>query len=433
MPMPEILDAKKAAPGKGAAANDKRANGEVKIYNFSNPSDQSTEQHPDAGKVAFNLMNQPDDFSKVAVNGADHGGPLSDIARMAFRAVINLDTDIPEAKAVIQVRCGDHLTTFATLKNFTLIIGKAKSKKTFFVVLLLAGFFQGRALHDKIHSITFPGKVRIIVFDTEQADFHVQRTLKRIVAAAGLTSMPDNLEVYCLRPFSTKERRQIIEHVIYSLDDIAVVVIDGIRDLITDINSAEEATMITGLLMKWTHERNIHIINVLHQNKGDQNARGHAGAELTNKAESVLSIAKDLQQPEISIVTPEYFRDREFKPFAFSVDDAELPYVVETWEPSTTQQPGAGAQRRAGKAKDSFFDTIPPEIHKHILKIAFSIDQAPGYEQCWRNIKGAFASEKRPIGDNDVKDFLIEYGIREWVKKEKTGKSHPKYKLTLSD
>ena len=32
---------------------------------------------------------------------------------------------------------------------------------------------------------------------------------------------------------------------------------------------------------------------ILHQNKGDENARGHIGTELNNKAETVLLVEKD--------------------------------------------------------------------------------------------------------------------------------------------
>ncbi len=48
--------------------------------------------------------------------------------------------------------------------------------------------------------------------------------------------------------------------------------IDGIRDLLTDINSPDQATEITDFLMKWAERFNIHIIVILHQNKTDTHA-----------------------------------------------------------------------------------------------------------------------------------------------------------------
>ena len=48
--------------------------------------------------------------------------------------------------------------------------------------------------------------------------------------------------------------------------------------------------------MQWTDDRQIHIHTILHQNKGDENARGHIGTELNNKAETVLLVEKGQEQ-----------------------------------------------------------------------------------------------------------------------------------------
>ena len=69
--------------------------------------------------------------------------------------------------------------------------------------------------------------------------------------------------------------------------------------------------MIASKLLKWTEEKNIHVVTVLHQNKNDGNARGHLGSELVNKAETVLSVTKDSKEKDISIVEAEYCRNKE--------------------------------------------------------------------------------------------------------------------------
>jgi hypothetical protein len=60
--------------------------------------------------------------------------------------------------------------------------------------------------------------------------------------------------------------------------------------------------MINTKLLNWTHEYNSHIITIIHQNKGDGNARGHIGTELINKAELVLSVTKDADNEKRSEV-----------------------------------------------------------------------------------------------------------------------------------
>ena len=88
-----------------------------------------------------------------------------------------------------------------------------------------------------------------------------------------------------------------------------------------DINNSAEATNLVGDLMQWTGEKNIHIQTVLHLNKGDDNARGHIGTELNNKAESVLLIAKDTKDADRSVVSPAVIRSKAFVPFAFKLSE----------------------------------------------------------------------------------------------------------------
>ena len=104
-----------------------------------------------------------------------------------------------------------------------------------------------------------------------------------------------------------------------------------------DINSSTEATKLVGDLMQWTGEQNIHIQTVLHLNKGDDNARGHIGTELNNKAESVLLIARDNADADRSIVSPAFARRlfshslsgyQETKASAYQSWTASIPYYT---------------------------------------------------------------------------------------------------------
>ena len=82
-----------------------------------------------------------------------------------------------------------------------------------------------------------------------------------------------NIFIYSLRKYSADERLQIIEFAIYHHKDYSLAVCDGIKDLITDINSMEQSDMLTCKLLKWTEEKSIHICCVLHLNKKDGNGR----------------------------------------------------------------------------------------------------------------------------------------------------------------
>lgn len=181
-----------------------------------------------------------------------------------------------------------------TLGNFSASIGKAKSKKTFNVSAIAASALaNGTVLH---YRSSFPENKRTILYiDTEQGEPHCQKVLQRILCLAGLPkdADSDNLIMLGLRKYSPEMRLAIVEQAIGTIPNLGLVIIDGIRDFMYDINSPNEATNIISKFMQWTDDRQIHIHTVLHQNKNDEHARGHIGTELNNKAETIMQIEVD--------------------------------------------------------------------------------------------------------------------------------------------
>lgn len=165
-------------------------------------------------------------------------------------------------------------------------------------------------------------KEKIVIFDTEQGRWHVQMVLKRILSMAEVSE--SKVEIYSLRKYSPIQRWELIDNY-FRTNTPDFAVIDGIRDLISDINNAEQSTDISTQLMKWSEEKNCHIMSVLHMNKGDQNARGHLGTEIVNKSESVISVSKERGE-NYTKVEPEYMRGLDFDPFYFEVIEG-LPYI----------------------------------------------------------------------------------------------------------
>lgn len=210
-----------------------------------------------------------------------------------------------------------------TLGNFSASTGKAKAKKTFNVSAIVASaLINGQVLE---YRASLPeGKRKILYFDTEQSPFHCKKVLQRILKLAGLPldRQPENLIFSHLREIANPAVRcEIIRKAIYSIEEVGLVIIDGIRDLMLDINNATQATTLIGDLMQWTSEREIHIQTVLYLNKGDDNSRGHIGTELNNKAETVLQVTKDPADEDRSIVSASFIRSKPFEKFAFRICD----------------------------------------------------------------------------------------------------------------
>ena len=286
-------------------------------------------------------------------------------------------------------------SVIGTLGNFSASIGKAKSKKTFNVAALTAAALtNGTVLH---YRASFPEEKRgILYIDTEQGRPHCQQVLRRILRLAGLPEEqdPDNLVMLTLRKFPPDLRLAIVDHAIGTIPHLGLVIIDGIRDLLYDINSPKEATDIISRFMQWTDDRQIHIHTILHQNKNDENARGHIGTELNNKAETVMQIEVDKEERSISVVEAIHIRDREFEPFAFRINSETLPELVEPYQPR---------KRGAGRPAKGPFDPardIPEDVHRAALDAVFAEGSIGSYRAYQERLKEGYELQGVKFGGN---------------------------------
>lgn len=297
----------------------------------------------------------------------------------------------------------DVISILGTLGNFSLIIGKAKAKKSFFINIAICCALINEYVLNRFIGGLPSNQNTVLYFDTEQSKYHVQLAVKRICKQLNV-SVPYNLFTYHLRSLKPSQRLKLIEEEIYSNDEIGIVVIDGIKDLVTSINDEAEATMIASKLLKWTEERNIHIITVLHQNKGDNNARGHIGTELINKAETVLSITKEESDPEVSTMKAEMCRNREPDPFSFEINEDSLPVEAIGFEPT--------------KRKEKSFNINEIENYKlyQLLTESFSKETEIKYGELVRKIKAAYSNQMTgTIGDNKAKDIISKCKGNDWL------------------
>ena len=204
-----------------------------------------------------------------------------------------------------------------TYGNFSTYVAAPKIGKTTAIAIVVASYIQPNRIA-AFQSHVQNGKEVALWIDTEQGKNEAVNTLKSICSFADLPQdkQPENLVYYPLREFSHSVRVQVTEYLINNTPNVGLVVIDGIRDLINSINDEREATFIAGKLLKWSEQKQIHIITILHQNKGDGNARGHLGTELMNKSETVITLAKDTDNGERqTIFEPKHTRHKDFKKF----------------------------------------------------------------------------------------------------------------------
>jgi KaiC/GvpD/RAD55 family RecA-like ATPase len=274
-----------------------------------------------------------------------------DYSEIIKNALIPQGIMIPPPEVVFEI---DNIPLL-TKESISLLIAKAKAGKT-----TVAAWIASNAILKGIN---------VLWIDTEQGIYYGSRTQFWILSIAGIKDS-ENLKYFDLKAFNPNIRIDVIDQIITE-GNFDFVVIDGVRDLAFSINSEEEATTVSTKLMSWAKNKNCHLMTILHQNKNDNNARGHLGAELVNKSEATLKVTKE---DEKAIVEPEFCRAKDFNPFALQRDEDGIPHLLEDWE----MKPNTAKEKK--KEKILLPNEIDKSTHLELLKKMFENESEKKYK-----------------------------------------------------
>lgn len=219
------------------------------------------------------------------------------------------------------------------------LTGKPKTGKTFVASMLMALCFTPEVLFFQREDAR---PLRALWYDTEQSDVSTQDILKnRILPMSGQEEFsPDEFQVFNVRREPWRERMALLETAMGEFRP-DLVVLDGVRDLVNDINDGVLAQEVMEKLMLLADVHNCCLVCVLHQNKSgeDKNLRGWIGTELTHKAFEVYECRKELDGSfSVSqLLTRKYdIRDT----LRYVVDECGIPLLVPAEEmPKGKQKP----------------------------------------------------------------------------------------------
>jgi len=213
--------------------------------------------------------------------------------------------------------------------------GRAKSGKTFVMSILMALCTARQILTFKRAPPDKP--LRVLWYDTEQSDNSTQDILlNRIIPLfhrdmGNDETFPEQMyDIFNVRNVERTTREAFfLEAINHYHPDL--VILDGIRDLVADINDGTVAQEMMEKLMKTAQMHNCCIVCVLHQNKsGDsRDPRGWLGTELLNKAYDVFATEKIMPQ-RIFKLEQLYTRKYDIEQqLYFVVDEQGLPCSTE--------------------------------------------------------------------------------------------------------
>ena len=262
-------------------------------------------------------------------------------------------------------------------RELVAITGKAKSGKTFVSSMLMAvGSLTPDPSPKGEGSINqLPLKrireepLHVLWYDTEQSDESTQDILNNRIMRMTRDSVVRQptlfdesraeppLDIFNVRAVEWKHRRSLLVEAV-NMCKPDLVIVDGIRDLVNDINDGVLAQEVMEELLHLATEAECCIACVLHQNKGgeDHNLRGWIGTELMNKAFEIYSCEKMMPQ---RIFKLEQTQTRKYdieRPMYYEVNDDGLP--VTCGEPSTVEGERQSTERLPQMNRDYIISDV---------------------------------------------------------------------------
>ena len=240
-------------------------------------------------------------------------------------------------------------------KELTTVTGPAKSGKTFFTSMLMACCIRRQVMTlERVRE----EPLKVMWYDTEQSrnttkEILVKR-IGRMVSNGDSTDTDDTDDtdnaiepdknftddtddaagvfpdeqffVFNMRGASIQERRELLAVAIASYRP-DLVILDGISDLLADINDGPRATELIEELLQLANEHNCNITTVIHLNRTGEksNLRGWLGSVMLQKSFEVFNCAQVSQTETFSVEQSLSRKWRCLQTLYYEIDDEGIP------------------------------------------------------------------------------------------------------------
>jgi GTP-binding protein EngB required for normal cell division len=217
---------------------------------------------------------------------------------------------IPSKENIIFTIQDKHI---GSLQNFIIFSGLPKAGKSTFICAMISSVFNTYDIFSmKLH--TPHNRAKICLIDTESSDYDFYRTINKIKGFADINDLPANFDAFQVREDSSNAIKQMIERYLELNRDCAILIVDGLLDLLVNYNDEKESSLLTKWLKKITKHYNILLISVLHQSKSNLATTGHIGSASDRFAQSTLDITKD-KDKNTYVLSSRFMRsDSDFEP-----------------------------------------------------------------------------------------------------------------------
>lgn len=326
------------------------------------------------------------------------------------RKELDLSTP-PEPLYMLNGQC------WATEGNFSVFSALSKAGKSAVSGSIVVSTLPGEGDTMGFTSSNIGGKA-LVCIDTEQSDYHHDKKMaiamkRKGYGPWGTRAIPDWVAPYALagEVLDVTWLEAIMWSEFHRCGGIHSVILDGVADLVRNVNDPAEADKMSAELMRLAKLYKCHIIAIIHINPGSADSgktRGHLGSTLERKAETNLTIK----------VT-----DRDRVVYARNARDCDIPEKKGTrfaWNDDA----GMFVTTEAGAPADGFgvpdvleylYGAEKHTVGKSCLKKAFVGQYGVSDRTVERHISSAkdakFLEESGPKNDKSLK--LTAAGIQE--------------------
>lgn len=331
------------------------------------------------------------------------------------KCLITTQKEYPAKEFLLEVKGVKTLTR----GDLHMVQAQAKNGKTTLVTIMVAAILAGQW---GPVAYALEREAKVIIFDTEQFECDTFRQYQMMMRYGNMPEeCLDRLQVYNLRGMSYEERRRFVVQTL-EREKPVLAVIDGIRDLVLDINDPVSCPQFVDEMMQMASKVYCSIIGVLHNNPNEGKARGWLGTEWINKCGYSYEPQKS---GNVVTVKNTVFRGAPVPDWQFTFDCDGTPIFDERYISYVRDKEAQQKQREAEEAKAAkekeHLDIVMTELKanngllsradfvKHIVDMKI---EGFGRQKVYDLIKAQIALPEPPFRELNGKMVISEHYVQ---------------------